>query len=67
MKHPVEVQLPSSNRFLVIFCVEKSGDYIPPALFDDLPLNLGHGPAIEIMVSERLKMHIAGDLIYDVS
>ena len=47
MKNPVEVQLPAPNCFLIILCMEQSGDQIPPTLLDDFFLNLRYGPAIE--------------------
>ena len=35
-----EVRLPSRNHFLVVLRMEKSGDCVPFALLDDLPLDL---------------------------
>ena len=35
-----EVRLPGRNHFLVVLRVEKSGDCVPFALLDDLPLDL---------------------------
>ena len=52
MKNPVEVQLPGSNCFLIIPCMEKSGNQIPTTLLGDFFLDLIYGPAIEGVVSE---------------
>ena len=52
MKDPVEVQPPGRDRFLIILGVESSRDHIPFTPLDDVPLDLGHGPAIEKLVGE---------------
>ena len=51
MKNPVEVQLPAPNCFLIILCMEQSGDQIPSTLLDDFSLNLRYGPAINSVIS----------------
>ena len=50
MKNPVEVRLPAPNRFLIILCMEQSGDQIPSTLLDDFFLDLHYGPAIECVM-----------------
>ena len=47
MKNPVEDQFPAGDLFLIVRRMDKSGDRIPPAVFDDLPLDLRHSPAIK--------------------
>ena len=59
MKDPVEVQLPSSDGPFVILRMEQSRDWISPALFNNPPLDLGNGPAIEHSVSRSLGVCIA--------
>ena len=51
MKDPVEVQLPAPNRFLIILCMEQSGDQIPSTLLGDLFPDLRYGPAIDSVMS----------------
>jgi len=46
MKNPVEVQPPNSDRLFVVG-VEESRDRIPFTPFDDLTLDIGHGPAVQ--------------------
>ena len=50
LKDPAEVGLPTGNRLLVIPRVEKSGDCVASALFDDIALYFRDGPAIESML-----------------
>jgi hypothetical protein len=52
VKDPDKVLLPSSNLVLIAFGEDESINCIPFTLFDDLALDLGHGPAIEKLVSE---------------
>ena len=47
MKNPVEIQFPAGDRFPIVRRMDKSGDRVPPALFDDLPLDLRHSPVIK--------------------
>ena len=47
MKDPVQVQSPGRNCLLVILRVEKPRHRVSLALFDSLPLDLGHSPVIE--------------------
>jgi len=47
MKDPVEVQLPGSDRLLIILRVEKSRDRISLAPLDNVSLDLGHSPEVE--------------------
>ena len=56
MEDPVEVRLPSSDRFLIILRMHKPRDRVPSALFDDLPLYLRHGSAIGSVISEPSKL-----------
>jgi hypothetical protein len=58
MKNPVEVQLPSGDRILIILRMEKSRDCVPSALFDDLPLDLRDSSAVKSVVSELSKLCI---------
>ena len=51
-KDPVELQLPSGNRLLIILRMEKSRNCVLPTLFDDLPLDLCCSPAIKNVVGE---------------
>ena len=61
VKDPVEVQPPGGDCLFVALRVEKTTDRISfaPAL-DDVPLDLGHSPAVEISVSESPNVHIVG-------
>ena len=59
MKDPVEVQLPASDRFFIVH-VDKSRDRIPFTPLDNFPLDLGHSPVIESVVSKSLGVCIAG-------
>jgi len=52
IENPVEVQPPSTDRILVVLCVQQSRDWIPPILFDDLSLDLCHGSVTRNMVSK---------------
>ena len=52
MKDPVEVQPPGRDHIPIVLCVEESSDHIPLTPLGDLPLDLGHSPAIECFVSE---------------
>ena len=52
MKDPIEVQPPGRDRFLIVLGVESSRDHVPFSPLDDVPLNPGHGPAIEKLVGE---------------
>ena len=47
MKDPVEVQLPSGYRFLIVPRMNKSRDRVPSDPFDGFFLDLRYGPAIE--------------------
>ena len=60
MKDPVEIQLPSRDSILIVCCVDDSGDRVPLALFDDLPLDLCHSPVIKSIVSELSKVNVSG-------
>ena len=60
MKDPIEVLAPSRNCIFVCLRVEDSRDRMSLALVDDLPLDLGYSPAVEILVSELLDVDIAG-------
>jgi len=52
MEDPIEFYPPSGDHFLIVFRVEKSGEQVTSALFGDVSLDLGYGPAIESVVSE---------------
>ena len=58
MKNPRKVLLPGYDFVLIALGAEKSGDRIPFALLDDLPLDLCHGSAIETSVSGSLGVYI---------
>ena len=61
MKDPVEVRFPGGNHLLIILRVEMSRDHISLAPLHDVPLDLGHSPAIESSaVSEIPDVCIAG-------
>ena len=47
MKDPIEVLPPSGDRILIVLRMEELRDWISFTLLNDLPLNLGHGSAIE--------------------
>ena len=47
VKDPVEVLPPGHNHVFVGLRMEDSRNRMSFALVDDLPLNLGHSPAIE--------------------
>ena len=57
-ENPVEVQPPSADRFLIVFCVQQSRDWIPPALFNDLLLDLRHGSMTKTVVSKSYNARI---------
>ena len=58
MKDPDQILLPSSNLVLISAGKDKSGDRIPFTPFDDFPLDLSHGPAIEASVSGPLGVYL---------
>ena len=60
VKDPDKVLPPSGNLVLVAFREDESGDYIPFALLDHLPLDPCHRPAIEASVSGSLCVCISG-------
>lgn len=60
MKDSVELQPPGGDRILVGLRVEESRDSVPFTPLDDLPLDLGHSPAIETLVREWPSGCIAG-------
>jgi len=60
MEDPIEFYPPSGDHFLIVFRVEKSGEQITSALFGDVSLDLGYGPAIESVVSELWATIIPG-------
>ena len=60
MKNPVQVQPPSSDRLIVVLPVETSRDRISFTPLDDVPLDLGHSPAIEGFVGKSFDVDIAG-------
>lgn len=45
-KDPTQVLHPVSNGLIVALSVEKSRDRVSSAPFDDVPLDLGHSPAV---------------------
>ena len=56
VKDSVEVQFPGGDRFFIARRMDESRDRVPLALFDDLPLDLCHSPAIKSVVSELPKV-----------
>ena len=60
MKDPVEIQFPGGDGLLIVRRVDKSGDRVPSALFDDLPLDLCYSPAIKNVVRTSPKVFITG-------
>ena len=72
LKDPVEVGLPNCNSILVVPRVKHPRDFVPPALFGDLPLYFRDGPAVENAVSRGSRiMHHQFDsrhqLIYRIT
>jgi hypothetical protein len=51
MKDPAEIRFPGGDHFLVILRVEKSGEYVPFALFGDPPPDLRQRAAIGSIVN----------------
>ena len=51
MKDPVEVQPPGGDLFLVVLCVEVSGNRISFALLGDPHLDLRNSPEIGLKLS----------------
>ena len=51
MKNPVEVHPPFTDRLSIIVRVEEPSGNVLFAPLDDLPLDLGRGPAVKISVS----------------
>ena len=60
MKDLVEFQPPGDNCHFIVLRVEISRDYVPFTPLDDVPLNLGHNPAIESPISASPGMSITG-------
>jgi hypothetical protein len=60
LEDPEEVIPPNRNLVFIVLRVEKSGDWIPFALFDDLRLDFGDRSEIETSVSGSLVENIAG-------
>ena len=60
MKDPAEVQPPGGDCFLIVLRMEKPRDRVPFTILFDVPLDLGHGPMIESLVSGLHDMSIAG-------
>jgi hypothetical protein len=60
VKDPVQLQLPTGDRLLVVPCMEKSRDHVPSALFDDLLLDLRHSSATKSAICELSKLCITG-------
>ena len=52
MEDSIEIRPPASNRGFILLRVENARDRISFVRFDDTPLDLCHGPAIEGVVSE---------------
>ena len=60
MKDPIEVQSPGRDRLFIILRVEHPRQPVSFTPLFDVPLDLGHGPAIESLVSEWPGVCIAG-------
>ena len=58
MEDPDEVLLPSRNLVLITFGVEESGGDTSFTPFNDLPLDISHGSAIEAPVNGSLSTQI---------
>ena len=52
MQDPVEVQPPGRGRLPVVLRVKKSRGHVPFTPLDDIPLDLGHSPAVVGLVGE---------------
>ena len=60
MNNPVEIQPPDGDYVLIAPCVENSRGHVSFALFDNVPLDFCHSPAVESLVSESLNVVITG-------
>ena len=60
MKDPDKVVSPTGNLVFINLRVEDPGCHAPSILLEDLPLDLGHGSAVEISVNESSSVRIAG-------
>jgi len=60
MKVSVEVHSPFTDRLSIIVRVQEPSDNVLFAPLDDLPLDLGRSPAIEVLVSGLPDVYIAG-------
>jgi len=58
VEDPTEVQPPGSNFLPIILCMEKLRGCISCTLLDDIPLDLGHSPVVESLVSELSRVCI---------
>ena len=58
MKDPDKVIPPTGNLVLIDLGAENSEGHVPFTLLDDIPLDLGHGSAIEASVIRSLSAHI---------
>jgi hypothetical protein len=60
LEDPVEILPPGCNHIFVVLRVEGSGDRMLVTLVNDIPLDLGHSPAIETFVSGPLNVWVTG-------
>jgi hypothetical protein len=62
VKDPDKILLPGSNLILIALHEDESGECIPFTPLFNLPLHLGHGPAIWTLVSRfiSLRVYVAG-------
>ena len=58
MKDPGKVIPPTDNLVLIDLGAENSEGHVPFTLLDDIPLDLGHGSAIEESAIGSLSVHI---------
>jgi hypothetical protein len=58
MKDPCEIRIPGCDLFLIVLGVEKAQNQVTLALFDNLPLDFCHRPAMNGIVSRQSGSHI---------
>ena len=48
----IEIRLPGRERFIVVLCMEGSGEHTPFTFLDDMPLDLTRGAAIVTLMNK---------------
>jgi len=67
VKDPDEVQPPGGDRFLVVFCMEKSRNRVPFTLLDYLPLDIRDSPNIRPKASSMGAQSVLAGITHVVS